>query len=205
MKTKNLARASACIMTLMTVGCGGKVLYPSYYALSLAPPPKPVMDNSLLQATVAVRRFDTPPYLRQGRIVYREAPQQIGFYEYRRWAEDPAATTTAAIIDSLRASRLFTVVKAYDSQDKPDYIMSGRLERLDEIDYGGGVRVEAKLTAALVNPRTGAMVWSDDASNGLSVDTRDMNSVVVEMSHAVEKCIDQLMDALSGHLRTNTP
>jgi len=205
MKTKNLARASACVITLLTAGCGGKVLYPTYYALNLPPPPKAVTDNPRVQATVAVRRFDTPTYLRQGRIVYREAPQKIGFYDYRRWAEDPAATTTAAIIDSLRSSRLFSIVKAYDSQDKPDYIMSGRVERLDEIDYGGGVRVEAKLTAALVVPGTGAVVWSDDASNGLSVDTRDVNSVVVEMSHAVEKCIDQLMGSLSDHLRTSTP
>jgi hypothetical protein len=34
--------------------------------------------------------------------------------------------------------------------------MSGRLERLEEIDYGGGVRVEAKLSAELLNLRSGA-------------------------------------------------
>ena len=60
--------------------------------------------------------------------------------------------------------------------------MSGRVEQLNEIDYGGGIQVEAKFSAEMMDPGTGAVVSSDDASNRLSVDTRDVNSVVVEMS-----------------------
>ena len=104
------------------------------------------------------------------------------------------------MIDSLRSSRLFAFVKPYDSQNQQDYLMAGRIERLEEIDYGGGVRVEAKLSAELVNLRSGATVWTGDADEALQVDTRSVNSVVVEMSHAVQKSIDRLVASLDQQL-----
>jgi len=203
MTTKN--PASACLIALLLTGCGGKVLHPSYYTLEIPSPPKPPATDAIVAATLAVRRFETAPYLRQGRIVYRESAQQVGFYEYRRWASDPAMSVTDAMIDSVRTARLFSFVKLYDGQDKPDYVMSGRLERLDEIDYGDGVRVEAKLSADLVNVRTGATVWSESASSEFRVDTRDMESVVAEMSHAVEKSVGQLVTSLTDKVRTMNP
>jgi ABC-type uncharacterized transport system auxiliary subunit len=132
--------------------------------------------------------------------VYRQAPTEIGFYDYHRWAADPGETVTAAMIESLRSSRLFSFVKRYDGQDRQDYLMVGRLERLDEIDYGGGVRVEAKLSAELVNLRAGATVWTGDADETLSVDTRNVGAVVAEMSQAVQKSIDRLVAKLDQQL-----
>jgi ABC-type uncharacterized transport system auxiliary subunit len=194
---------SACTATLLLAGCGGKVLYPNYYALEIPTPPRPTLSYPRLPVTVAVRRFGTPPYLRQGRIVYRQAPSEIGFYEYHRWAVDPATTVTTAVIESLRASRLFAFVKLYEGQDRPDYLMSGRLERLEEIDYGGSVRVEAKLSAELVNVRTGATVWTGDAAETLKIETRTVDSVVVEMSHAVEKSINRLVASMDKPFPAN--
>lgn len=200
MTTKTLAGTSACAITLLMAGCGGRVRDPSYYALEIPPAPRPVVSDSRLPATAAVRRFETPTYLRQGRIVYRPAPEEVGFYNYYRWAADPAVTVTTAMIDALRSSRLFSFVKPYDGQERQDYLMSGRIERLEEIDYGGGVRVEARLSAELVNLRTGATVWTGDADETLKVETRNVNSVVGEMSHAVQKSIDTLVAALEQEL-----
>jgi ABC-type uncharacterized transport system auxiliary subunit len=193
--------ASACLITLLLTGCGGRIRYPSYYTLEIPSPPAPAARDATARGTIAVRRFETPAYLRQGRIVYRETPHRVGFYEYHRWAADPAASATDAIIGSLRSARVFSFVKPYDGQDKPDYVMSGRLESLEEIDYGGGVRVKATLSAELINMRTGMTVWSDSATAVLSVDNRDINSVVAEMSHAIEKSVGQLVTSLSEQAR----
>jgi uncharacterized lipoprotein YmbA len=198
--TKTVASATACVVTLLMAGCGGKILYPTYYALEIPAAPRPAMSDARLPATLAVRRFESQQYLRQGRIVYRQGPAEIGFYEYHRWAADPSATVTAAVIDSLRSSRLFSFVKPYDGQGQQDYLMSGRLERLEEIDSGGSVRVEAKLSAELVDLRTAATVWTGDADETLEVETRNVNSVVVRMSHAVQKSIDRLVASLEQGL-----
>jgi ABC-type uncharacterized transport system auxiliary subunit len=200
MTTRIVASVSGCAVILLMAGCGGKIRYPSYYALQLPPAPVPAVSDTRLPGTVAVRRFEVPSYLRQGRIVYREAPEEIGFYDYHRWAADPAETVTTAVIDSLRSSRLFSFVKRYDGQGQQDYLLVGRLERLEEIDYGSGVRVEARLSAELMNLRAGTTVWTGDADETLGVDTRNVNSVVAEMSQAIQKNIARLVASLNQQL-----
>jgi ABC-type uncharacterized transport system auxiliary subunit len=198
---KTILTSSACIAgLLMIAGCAGKVRYPRYYTLDIAPVPKPALENARLPAGVAVRRFETPAYLRQGRIVYREAPEAVDFYEYHRWAAEPGPTVTTAMIDSIRSARLFSFVRPYDSLDKPDYLVTGRLERLDEIDYGGTVRVETKLSAELVGLRTGTTIWTGTATTTSNVETSNVNSVVAAMGRAVQMNIDRLVAEMEMQL-----
>jgi uncharacterized lipoprotein YmbA len=195
MTANTLLTATACVATLLTAGCGA-VRYPTYYALDVAPAPKPAADGGRRSVAVAVRRFETPDYIRQGRIVYREAPQQIGFYDYHRWADDPGATITTVMIDALRSAQLFSAVVPYDGQEKQECVLSGRLARLDEVDYGGGVRVETRLVAELVNRRTGETLWTGEASETSNIETRTVASVVGALSHAVQISINRLIASM---------
>ena len=80
----------------------------------------------------------------------------------------------------------FSLVGPYDLEQRPDYLLTGRAMRLDEIGYGGRVRVEARLSAELTNMRTGVVVWTRSANQISNVDTRNVNSVVTEMNTAVQ-------------------
>jgi ABC-type uncharacterized transport system auxiliary subunit len=203
--TKTIMLASTWSLALLMLGCGGKVRYPKYYTLELAPTLRPGTSDPPKLGTLAVRPFGTSAYLRQGRIVYREAPNEVAFYEYRRWAADPSAAVTTAVMETLRPSGLFSSVDRYDVHDKPEYLMTGRLERLDEIDYAGGVRVEVKLTARLVNLRTGITVWVGEATETSAVETRTVNSVVAADSKAVQACIAQLITGMQQKLAGAAP
>jgi uncharacterized lipoprotein YmbA len=194
---KSLVKMSVCALTLLIVSCGGGARRPHYYALEIPPAPDRTLSDARFPGTVAVRRFETPSYLREGRIVYRQAPEEVGFYDYHRWAADPAETVTTAMIEALRSSRLFSSVKRYDGHNQQDYLLVGRIERLEEIDYGGPVRVEAKISAELVNLRTGATEWTGNAPQVLNVDNRNVGSVVRAMNRAVQNGIDQLMATLN--------
>jgi hypothetical protein len=100
------------------------------------------------------------------------------------------------MVESLRSGHLFSAVAPYDGQDRSDYLLTGRLERLDEIDYGGDVRVEAKLSAELTNLRTGSIVWTGDATGSSRVERRNVDSIVAEMSHALQGSLDQLLTGM---------
>ena len=200
MTGRRLFTCGAWVFALVMAGCGGKILYPHYYTLDLPPAPKSTATDPRLPATLAVRPFGTPAYLRQGRIVYRQAPAEIAFYEYHRWAAEPASMVTSCMIEALRSSRLFSFVKPYDGQGQQDYLMSGRIEQLEEIDSAEGVRVVARLSAELLDLRTGAMVWAGEAGEASKVETRNVNSVVQEMSHAVQKSIDKLVASLNQQI-----
>src|ERR1700730_9900343 len=160
-------------MSTVFVGCLGKVRYPAYYELHLPPAPDPPPGPEA-RASVAIREFRSPSYLRQGPLVYRASAEQIGFYNYHRWATDPRDFVTNAVADRLRASGTFTQVKPYDGRADIDYVLSGRLEKLEEIDYDGGVKVEVAISAQMVRLSTGATVWANSVSAVRQGDKRDV-------------------------------
>ena len=56
---------------------------------------------------------------------------------------------------------------------------------------------EAQARAAeLTNLHTGSIVWSGDAAQTVSVERRDVNSVVAKMSHALQESMGQLLTSM---------
>jgi ABC-type uncharacterized transport system auxiliary subunit len=190
---KKLIMISFVLTALITLaGCGRAVKYPDYYTLHVPPPPDPPLQTGV-RASLAVREFRSPTYLHQGAIVYKTSAEQIGFYNYHRWAVDPREFVTNAVADRLRASGNFTEVKLYDGRSDVDYVLSGRLEKLEEVDYEGGVKVEVAISAQTTNLTTGAVVWTNTVSEVGSVGQRDVPAVVSEMSRTMERAIEKLL------------
>ena len=197
---KKLPVALALIVTLLPAlsSCGG-VRYPAYYTLNLpAPPDPPAPEN--VRTSIAVREFQSPGYLRQGPIVYRTTPEEVGFYEYHRWAADPRAVVTSAVIDHLRASGQFSMVSMYDGRPNNDYVFSGRLEKLEEVDYQAGVKVEVAISAQITRIATGATVWSNAVSEVGTVPQRTVPGVVSEMNRTVDLAINKLLSTVPAPL-----
>jgi ABC-type uncharacterized transport system auxiliary subunit len=177
-------------------GCGGRVRYPDYYTLNLPAPPDPPASEKA-HATLAIREFRAPTYLRQGAIAYKTSPEQIGFYAYHRWAVDPRDFVTNAIIEYLRASGAFAHVRSYDGSRDIDYVLSGRLEKLEELDYQGGVKVQVAISAQMTSIATGAIVWSNAVSETGDVNKRDVPAVVSEMNRTMQRALEKLLNPLS--------
>jgi cholesterol transport system auxiliary component len=197
MKKRLAVTVVAVSAIVILAGCAGKVGRANYYTLNLpAPPDPPAAENA--HTTVAIREFRAPSYLRQGAIVYKPSPEQIGFYAYHRWAVDPCDFVTDSIIDRLGATGTFSRVKRYDGQPDADYVVSGRLERLEEIDYEGGVKVEVAVSAQMTRLDTGTIVWSKAVSEVGEVNQHDVPTVVLEMSHTMERAIEKLLTPVPG-------
>jgi ABC-type uncharacterized transport system auxiliary subunit len=146
---------------------------------------------------VAVRGFRSADYLRQGAIVYRPSPEQVGFYNTQRWAVNPSEFVTQAVVDRLRASGKFGQVTTYDGRVDVDFVMTGRLERLDEIDYKDGVNAEVALTAQMTDVPSGKTVWTGNASQIDRVDKRNVAGVVTAMGEALDGAMQKLLASLT--------
>ena len=199
LKTTGLALATLIVLA----GCGGAVKYPNYYTLHVPPPPDPPVPESV-HATLAIREFRSPTYLRQGAIVYKTSPEQIGFYNYHRWAVDPREFLTNAVTDRLRAGGAFSQVKQYDGRSDVDYVLSGRLEELDEVDYEGGVKVRVALSAQMVRVATGATVWTNSVSEVGTVSQRDVPAVVSAMDGTMGQAIEKLLTPAPAPIQVKT-
>jgi len=186
---------------MILASCGGRVRYPNYYTLNLPVPPDPPASENA-HATVAIREFRAPAYLRQGTIVYKPSPEQIGFYAYHRWAIDPCEFVTNSVIERLRASGHFAHVKAYDGRPGIEYVLSGRLDKLEEVDYDGAVKVEVAISAQMTNLATGATVWTNAVSEVGEVNKRDVPTVVSGMNRTMERAINKLLSPIPADVAT---
>jgi len=197
---KKLTTALVLMVTLLPAlsGCG-RVRYPAYYTLNLpAPPDPPAAEN--VRTSIAVREFQSPNYLRQGPIVYRTTPEEIGFYEYHRWAADPRMLVTSAVVDHLRAGGQFSMVSLFDGRPNNDYVFSGKLEKLEEVDYESGVKVEVAISAQITRVATGATVWSNAVSETRPVSQRNVTGIVSQMNRTMDLAINELLSSVPQSL-----
>ena len=194
---KNLS--VAFIGALLLAGCGS-VRYPTTYVLNLPPAPPQVPSNGAV-APVEVREFGCPDYLCEGRIVYRPSAEEVGFYEYHRWAMNPRQAITQYVEGILRVQSLFKSVAIHERGTDAKYVLSGNIERLEEVDQGRDVRAVCTISAQLLDTRTRSTVWSQTVSETVRVEKRDMAGVVSSLSAAARMAADRLLKSMTEELQ----
>lgn len=177
-------------------GCGGKIRYPSYYVLNLPAPASAASPPTSTLGSLAVHEFDAPRFLREGPIAYRESPERFDFYDYHRWAEDPRHMVTLAMVREMQARRLFRTVDVFDGRGSPDYLMTGSIDDLEEVDNGPDVSVEVTLSARLINQRTGELLWQGTSSKNAKLEQRSVRGIVAEMSREVSDTVQSLVSSM---------
>jgi cholesterol transport system auxiliary component len=187
-------------ISVILAACGGKIRYPSYYVLNLPPPaPQPAQSKPSL-GSAAVRQFSAPRFLRAGAIVYCQSPEQLGFYNYERWAVDPRSVVTSAFVQVLESRSIFQSVHPSDGGAISDYLITGTLDHLEEVDEGHRVSINVSISAQLINVKTGNVVWSDASSQTTSLEDHAMARLVAGMSQAAEQAITNLVSSMQGRL-----
>ena len=189
------------IALLALGGCAG-ARYPNYYTLNIPSPVSASSGAAPISGTVAVQEFRAPVYLRQGPIAYRPEPEQIAFYDYHHWAEDPRRTVTAAIVRDLQQT--FKSAELYDGRGDADFLLTGSLDHLEELDNGRSVSVDVGISATLKNLKTGDVIWSGISSKTSVVEQRSVPGVVAAMSRELSEAAGEIVASLRNELSRRT-
>lgn len=186
----------------LLTGCGS-VHGPAtkYYKLDIPPAPTPVGPSA--SAALRIEPFRTSSLLRQDRIVYRPSPVEVGFYEYHRWAEPPNDTVTNALADQLTKRKVFQSIEISNGDVKAEYVLRGTIDRLQEVDYMGAVKVQVSISAELEDPVRGLTIWSSAATAECVVAKSDVNAVVAAMGQASQQSILRLVTDVAKFVQLN--
>jgi ABC-type uncharacterized transport system auxiliary subunit len=189
---------AALLMGLLALGGCAGVEYPQYYTLTLPKPLPTARGAAPISGTVLVREFREPEYLREGPIVYRPTPEQIAFYDYHHWAEDPRKTVTAAMVSQLQ--QVFESAGLYDGRTGADFLLTGSLDHLEEVDSEGSVTVEVGISAKLEDVKTGDVIWAGSSSKTSRVEQRSVVGLVAEMSRDMGEAASELVSSLESRV-----
>jgi ABC-type uncharacterized transport system auxiliary subunit len=184
------------LVAVFAVGCGA-VRYPRTYTLDLAGAAAAQARPAALGA-LAVRDFTCPDYLSDGRIVYRPTGTEVGYYEYHRWAMTLRRMVTDSVAGRIRTGGVFGSVESAKNAAGATYVLTGAIERLEEVDDGRDVQVVVELSAQLVDTRAQKTVWRHSEIASEPVIKRDVSGVVGSLSAATRRAIDALIASLES-------
>ena len=189
---------TALAVIQLVAGCGpGR--YPKSYVLNF--PPAPTSPAPLdVRGALTVREFQCPHYLCEGRIVFRPSAEEIGFYEFDRWAMNPRDMVTRFVADRIRSQAVFKSVSLTEVGTEPTYVLDGNIERLEEVDDGREVHAVCTLSVQLMDKQTKSVIWSRTASRTVAVQTRNVAGVVSSLSTAVRMTVDEIVKTLMESL-----
>ena len=117
-------------------------------------------------------------------------------------AVDPRRAATNAMVGEMRSRGAFQSVDFYDGSATCDWIVSGTLDHLEEVDEGADVWIEVGLSARLKSARTGEVLWQDTSTRRVKVDQRSVPGVVAGMSRETGAAVEALVTSMLNRLST---
>jgi ABC-type uncharacterized transport system auxiliary subunit len=182
---------------LASVSCGG-LPKTRYYTLEY--PHVSHGRTPVIARHIMIQRFKADQVLLDDRIVYRENPNEVNFYEYQRWASPPADLVTHYFLHRLRDAGTYARVSAYNEGAQSDYTFQGRVHHFEEVDRGKEVFVSVALEAELIETKTRASVWRGEASCERPVATREMSGIVSEIYECLNETATKLLTSMQSSI-----
>src|SRR6266704_1741038 len=149
-ETSREAARRAVVLAIVLVagllsGCGAT--RPSkYYQLTVPTDPPAVEKVDAVPVSLLLGGLMTSHLYREDRIVYGNGSEQLGTYEYQRWAEPPAEMIQEILLRELRASGRYRAVHYRRSNMQGDFALRGHLYDFKEVT---GPQMSARVTLDL--------------------------------------------------------
>ncbi len=193
---KALATALALVVGALA-GCGAA--RPSkYYQLMVPGNAASVEKADAVPVTLLLGGLMTSHLYREDRIVYGNGPEQLGTYEFERWAEPPAELIQGVLLRQLRASGRYRAVYYRRSNMKGDFALRGRLFDFKELS---GPQLSARVTLELEmrDLNTGGTVWTHHYTHDEPVSGKDVPAVVAALDRNVQRAVAEVIASLDQY------
>ncbi len=183
-------------LSLAAAACGATRPI-KYYQLEIpALPPAPA--GAGFSVRLQVGNIESPPILRDGRILYQTGLHEVGAYEYHRWVETPDHVVQDSLVRLLRGSGRFQSVDTPRNSTKPDYIIQGKIYEFAEVDKPQ-VFARVSLEIELNDAKTGRTVWSRVYTNEESVEGKEIQDVVHSLDQNLGHGLSQIVAGLDQY------
>jgi ABC-type uncharacterized transport system auxiliary subunit len=189
------------LMVGMLTGCGAARPI-KYYQLTVPTDAGDVEKAGAVPVRLLLGGMVTSHLYREDRIVYGNGPEQLGTYEFQRWAEPPAEMIQEVLLRELRATGHYRAVHMRRSNVTGDFAIRGRLYDFKEVE-GGAMSARVTLELEMRDLKTGATVWNhyythDEPSTG-----RDVPAIVAALDKNVQRSVKEIVESLDQYFASH--
>lgn len=175
--------------------CGGKLPETRFYQLATLTPAPAVADSTGL--VLAIQPFEAAQAYDDERIVYRQTPYRLDYYNYHRWSTSPGTLVSDFLERSFESSGRFRGVTR-EAPSAP-VTLSGRLIALEEVDktksqWVGRVVIELTLTETA----SGDVLWTEQFEELEPLATQNPDGLVQALSRAMNRIAQRALPVVSN-------
>jgi ABC-type uncharacterized transport system auxiliary subunit len=182
-------------------GCGAA--RPSkYYQLTIPPSAASVEKADAVPVTLLLGGVMTSHLYREDRIVYGNGQEQLGTYEFERWAEPPAEMIQEVLLRQLRASGRYRAVHYRRSNMKGDFVIRGRLYDFKEVS-GSQLSGRVTLELEMRDLNTGGTVWTHYYTYDEPVSGKDVPAIVAALDRNVQRAVIGVLASLDQYFASH--
>ena len=201
---KTKAAAPLLAITALFLGGCGAARPSKYYQLTVPgdTPPGQAADPAPAAVTLLVGNLFAPDLYREDRIVYSTDGEQMGTYEYERWAEPPAEMIQEVLLRELRASGRYRAVFMHRSDMNGDFLLRGRLYDFKEVS-GNGMVARLKVDFEMRDVKNGATVWTHYYQHDEPVNGKNVSAVVAGLDKNVQRAVKGVLEGLDQYFASH--
>jgi ABC-type uncharacterized transport system auxiliary subunit len=198
---RRAAFSGLAAVVLFLGGCGAA--RPSqYYQLTVPGDAPAAKEADSTPVTLLVGTLFSPDLYREDRIVYSTTQEQMGTYEYQRWAEPPTEMIQEVLLRALRSSGRYRAVFAHRSDTNGDFLLRGRLYDFKEVSANGMV---ARLTVdfEMRDLKSGTTVWTHYYHHDEPVNGKNVPAVVAALDRNVQRSVKEVLEGLDQYFASH--
>jgi ABC-type uncharacterized transport system auxiliary subunit len=193
--------ASFFLMAGSLTGCGAARAV-KYYQLTVPTDAGDVEKPGAVPVRLLLGGLTTSHLYREDRIVYGNGPEQLGTYEFQRWAEPPAEMIQEILLRELRATGHYRAVHMRRSNVTGDFAIRGRLYDFKEVE-GSAMSTRVTMEFEMRDLKSGATVWNHYYTHDEPASGKDVPAIVAALDKNVQHGVREVVDSLEQYFASH--
>ncbi len=192
-----LAAAALAIVS----GCGSATVPEDFFYRLNIEVPAPAISEPVVSGTVEVDRFLADGLLTNRPIAFTSRGQesQLQTYHYHFWTEPPAIMLQNALAAYARTRKFARAVVTPEMRVDADFVISGKLRRMEQITDGTGA-VVVEMEIALRDLRSAKLIHIGTYRAEIETPNQTVRAAVDTITDAVTEIFDKFLDeAAAAH------
>lgn len=193
----NVSPLPIIVLLLTLNGCASQAPLPddSYFRLDAATPASRVFAKPPINGLLMVEELQANALRGERALLYSEDPghRQLQRDHYHYWVDPPPRLIQNHLVQRLRAVGLARLVLRYDIDIGADTIVSGRVERFEQLIDGEHARVIVALELQLRHPGETQPRLAANYTEEVSVTDASPDAAITGFEQALNRIIDRFV------------
>ncbi len=194
------------LISLAIIACTSERIVTKFYAIDNMPI-LPIDSSAALQSpfpyVVMVDNFSISRIYDSNRIALRTKSNEISFYFYHKWAENPSAALQTLLWRQLRSMNLFKVCNLRRIDPEPQFKITGHIDRIERVEQDNYDAAHLIVTLEFKDYESGRTLVQHIYDRFFPLNKKDMNNFASALNQIITEQNSIFFEKIQKYLKQN--